>query len=183
MKPDHLADIGIVAVTHAHPDHLDEHFAKAIHEASPGAVWYGPAGAADQLASWGIRGLTSSNDATVRFVTSQHADLSPWFGVQPEHTSFVLFSELLVGGDCHTLAESHGARLLAGAINGGPWGGVVGFSKMIESMETRPEIVIPLHDWHLHDEARRGIYARLPEVLSQFGVAFIPLENGITTQV
>ncbi len=91
--------------------------------------------------------------------------------------------ELLIGGDCHTLIESHGARIFGAAVNGGPWGAVVGFTRMIESMTDRPQVVIPLHDWHFNDDARQVIYARLPDVLSPFNVEFAPLENGVTKEV
>ena len=116
-------------------------------------------------------------------MNSDHADLSPWFAEQPEHASFVVMDELLIGGDCHTLKSSYGARILAGAINGGPWGSVVGFVKMIENMESRPEVVLPLHDWHWNEDARTAVYSRLPDVLTSLGSEFVPLVNGETFQV
>jgi len=183
VKPELLAGLDQVVVTHAHPDHLDERFAQAVKAASPNAIWYGPAQVTDQLSHWGINGLAASDDPKIRFIDSEHADLSPWFGEQPQHTSFVLFDDLLIGGDCHTLTSAHGARILAGAINGGPWGGVVGFAKMIQAMADRPQVVIPLHDWHFNDEARQGIYARLPDVLSSFDATFLPLENGVPAEI
>jgi hypothetical protein len=44
-------------------------------------------------------------------------------------------------------------------------------------MTDRPQIVLPLHDWHWNEEARDAIYARLPGVMSEFGVTFVALEN------
>lgn len=183
VTPELLTGIKAVVVTHAHPDHLFEEFVRAIQQASPSAIWYGPAEVVKQLSDWSIQGLTTSDNEDVRFVESQHADLDPWFKIQPEHTSFVLFNDLLIGGDCHTLTESHGARVFAAAVNGGPWGAVVGFTRMIESMTDRPQVVIPLHDWHFNDDARQAIYARLPEVLSPFNVDFVPLDNGVVKEV
>ncbi|MFY9228257.1 MAG: MBL fold metallo-hydrolase [Candidatus Microsaccharimonas sp.] len=183
VMPELLIGIDTVVVTHAHPDHLYEEFAKAIKQASPDAKWYGPTEVVEQLSNWDIQGSTASDTEDVRFIESQHADLAPWFKVQPEHTSFVVFEELLIGGDCHTLTESHGARVFAAAVNGGPWGAIVGFTRMIESMTDRPEVVIPLHDWHFNDDARQGIYTRLPQVLSEFDVQFVPLENGVAKQI
>ncbi len=173
----HLKDINYVVITHAHPDHCDKEFVKAVVQHSPDAQWYSTEQVSSTLQSLNIAVATTSDNDAVQFIQSEHADLSPWFPEQPEHTSFVLFGELLIGGDCHTLKESHGARIFAAAISGGPWAGVVGFAKMIEAMEQRPEVVIPLHDWHWHEEARSAIYTRLPDVLDQFGVKFIPLNN------
>lgn len=178
-----LKGIDAVVVTHIHPDHFHEEFVKAIHQASPEAAWYGPAEVIRQLESWGVQGSQDSHDNDIRFIESKHADLAPWLKQQPEHTSFVLFNDLLIGGDCHTLTESHGARIFGAAINGGPWGAVLGFIRMIDEMTDRPEVVIPLHDWHFNEEARRVVYGRLPEVLSELNVEFVPLENGVSREV
>lgn len=183
VQPEHLSEINDVVVTHIHSDHLQEDFAKMIKQKSPNANWYGTAEVVEQLKSWGIEASSFSDDSSVRFIESSHEDLHPWFPEQPQHTSFVLSDELLIGGDCHTLSSSYGARIFGAAISGGPWGAVVGFGKMIEKMSERPDIVIPLHDWHLNEEARNGFYARLPEVLSEFSVDFIPLESGVPKDI
>ena len=183
IKDSLLQKIDSVIVTHAHPDHLHEDFVRAVVANSPDATWYGPEEVVEILQKWGVEASAHSDDSNIRFIKSEHADLSPWFSVQPEHTSFVILDELLIGGDCHTLTESYGARIFGGAINGGPWGAVVGFSKMIEAMQSRPEIVIPLHDWHLNDEARAGIYANLPEVMGKLDVKFVPLENAVSKEI
>lgn len=183
VTADILQNIDAVVVTHNHPDHLDNDFAKAIHAASPDALWYGPQQVVTQLETLGIVARTESDDEDIRFIESHHADLSPWLNQQPEHSSYVLFGDVLVGGDCHTLTSSHGARIFAAAINGGPWGAVLGFIHMIEAMPDRPEIVVPLHDWHFNDEARTSIYARLPEVLAPLEVTFMPLQNGVSVDV
>ena len=178
-----LADINYVVVTHAHGDHLHQEFVEAITKASPKAEWYGPPEVVDELKNWGIEGHTSSDNQAIEFIESDHADLSPWFGQQPDHISYLLLGEVLVGGDCHTLADGRNATVFAGAVNGGPWGGVVGFAKMIEAMKNRPKNVIPLHDWHWNEEARAGIYGRLAELMPSFSVNFIPLENGVPREL
>ena len=178
VNEEHLKDLSAVVVTHGHPDHLHQAFIEAINKNSPQAAWYGPPEVVDQLSQWGVEGNTKSDNPNVKFIDSKHADLSPWFGQQPQHTSYVLFNDLLIGGDCHTLDQAHGARIFAAAVSGGPWAGVGGFAKMIEAMTDRPATVVPLHDWHWNEEARAGIYGRLPEVLGQFDVTFVSLENG-----
>lgn len=172
-----LSGTNSVVVTHNHPDHLDGEFAKAIFRASPDAKWFGTEQVADELQNISIACETSSNVEHIRYVVSEHADASPYNAEKPQHTSFVLFNDVLVSGDCQNLKSSHGARILAGAVNGGPWGAAVGFAKMIETMTDRPEFVVPLHDWHWNGEARQTIYKKLNEVMKQFDVEFILLEN------
>lgn len=120
---------------------------------------------------------------SIQFIESKHADLSPWFDQQPEHTSYVIFGEILISGECQNLTSAHAARILAGVISGGPWGAVVGFCKMIESMPERPKVVFPLHDWHWNKDARKAIYARLPEVMGKFDIAFIQPEVCVEQEV
>lgn len=183
VTADILQGIDAVVVTHNHPDHLDIEFAQAIHAASPDAIWYGPEQVANQLDDYKIHAKIHSDDSDIRFIESQHANLAPWLDHQPQHSSYVLFNDVLVGGDCHTLTSSHGARILAAAVNGGPWGAVLGFIHMVEAMPDRPEIVVPLHDWHFNDDARAAIYGRLPEVLARFDISFVALENGVPVDV
>lgn len=123
IKAELLSAIDSVVVTHIHSDHLQEDFAKLIKQESPEASWYGPAEVVEQLEAWGIEARSSSDDSSIIFIKSSHADLHPWFPEQPQHTSFLLFNDLLIGGDCHTLTSSHGARIFGAAISGGPWGG------------------------------------------------------------
>lgn len=183
VKDEHLTSIDFVAVTHIHPDHLDKAFAEAISKKSPNAKWYGPAQVISQLKEWGISGDTTSDSEDVQFIASQHADLLPWFPEQPDHTSYLLFGKVLVGGDCHTLTDGLNAEIFGAAVNGGPWGAVLGFARMIEGMVNRPQKVIPLHDWHWNEKAREAIYSQLPGVLSQFNVEFVPLQNGVTQEI
>lgn len=178
----HLDEIDSVVVTHVHPDHCDESFAAAILKHSPDAQWYGTEQVAEKLEGLGIEVNTQSVDSAVQFIQSDHADLSPWMPQQPQHTSFKLFDDLLISGDCHTLASGHGAVILAGAITA-PWGGIVGFSKMIEEMDEKPQVVLPLHDWHQNEAARSDLYAKLPDFLAQFDVTFVPLENGKSHEI
>lgn len=175
--------ISSVVVTHNHPDHLDVEFAQHVAAVSPGAKWYGTQEVVNSLSNIGIDCSATSQDPDIRFIESSHADLAPWFNAQPQHTSYVLFGDVLITGDCQTLTEMHGARILASAVNGGPWGAVVGFCKMVEQMPQGPQYVLPLHDWHYNQEARSAIYARLVDVMKDFDTTFIPIENCVPTKV
>lgn len=177
-----LSGIDYVVLTHTHADHFDHTFANVVHELSPNAVWYSVPEVVATLRSLGIRAYDKSELSDVQLIKSEHADLDPW-NTQPEHTSFMLFSELFVSGDCQTHQSIHGARILAGPINGGPWGAVVGELKMIQALKARPEVFVPLHDWHWSDEARAAMYAQLPTVMEKLGVRFVPVINGQSFEV
>lgn len=178
-----LGDIDYVLVTHAHPDHIDPDYAEAIKRYSPDAIWYATPATKEVLANLqNIQVEVAESGKDVRFVTSQHADLTHW-GTCKDHTSFVLFETILIGGDCHTLDSMHGASIFAAAINGGPWGSVKTFLDMVVTMDVRPAVVLPLHDWHWHDDARKAIYVGLGDALGKLGCVFVSLENGVPSEV
>jgi L-ascorbate metabolism protein UlaG (beta-lactamase superfamily) len=183
VADEHCSNLDAVVVTHEHSDHLDEQFARKINKLSPDAEWYGPSGIAKALEQWGIACQQTSENDDIKFVESEHAQLAPWFDQQPSHSSYLVLNKVLVGGDCHTLKDGLNAEYFAAAVNGGPWGAVIGFTEMVKNMNNRPKTVIPLHDWHWNDEARAGIYQRLPVVLETCDVSFLALESGVTEKV
>jgi L-ascorbate metabolism protein UlaG (beta-lactamase superfamily) len=134
-----LRDIDYVVITHGHADHYHSDFASVVNELSPNAIWYAPQEVVDKLSDQGIKAFSASELSDVVFVESDHADLDPW-NTQPEHTSYLVFNELLISGDCQTHTEMYGARILAGALNGGPWGAVVGELKMLQALKDKSSI-------------------------------------------
>jgi L-ascorbate metabolism protein UlaG (beta-lactamase superfamily) len=178
-----LRDIDYVLVTHAHADHINEVFAGVVNELSPNAMWYVTPSTRELLADLpGIQLELESALSDVKYVASEHADLTHWNECK-DHTSFVLFGELFIGGDCHTLTSMNGAIIFAAAINGGPWGSITSFLNMIVSMDEKSKKVIPLHDWHWNDQARANFYSGLHDALKKLDVEFVPLENAISVEV
>ncbi len=172
-----LKEIDYVLVTHPHEDHISTEFAKVVSESSPNAVWYVTPATQKILADLPVKTETVSENIDVKFIKSEHADLTYWNTCE-DHTSFLLFDDILVSGDCHTLPEMYGASIFAVAINGGPWGSVKTFLNMLASMNEKPSKVLPLHDWHWNDQARAGIYKRLEWALNNFDVEFVPMVDG-----
>ncbi len=182
VLPEHLQNINNVAITHVHPDHCDENFVKAILANSPNAVWFGPTDVQLTLSTWGINNF-ATEALGIKPVDSKHTHLAPWFPNDPDHTSYLIDDTILISGDCHSISDGLDAPIFAAAVNGGPWGSVLDFVRMIETMKNRPKQVVPLHDWHWNTDARKAIYARLVEVLPQFGVSFTALEDGVATSI
>lgn len=183
IADDLLREIDYVCITHEHPDHFHLDFCKAVYEFSPNALWFSVPHVANKLVEMGIEAHETSELTDVQFIQSKHANLDPWFAQQPQHTSFVIFKDLLVSGDHQDHTEMHGATVMAGAINGGPWGAVIGAVAMIEKMKIRPKVYIPLHDWHWNEQARVGFYERAGIVMNDFNVRFIPIVNAVPIEI
>jgi L-ascorbate metabolism protein UlaG (beta-lactamase superfamily) len=177
-----LHDIDYVVVTHSHLDHLDPEFAKAINELSPNAIWYTTASSQKVLAEIGIVSEIESGLSNIQYIASEHADLEHW-GACADHSSFVLFGDLYIGGDCHTHKSMHGASVFAGAINGGPWGSIKSMLNMLAALEEKPLKFLPLHDWHWNDAAKKSFYIGLASAMQKLGIEFVPLENGTPADV
>lgn len=183
VNQDSLRDIDYVLVTHAHPDHIDETFASVVNELSPNAIWYVTPATKEKISVLpGVHLETESALSDVRYISSEHADLTHW-GACKDHTSFVLFDVMLISGDCHTLTKMHDASIFAVAINGGPWGSVKTCLNMIAAMDVKPMKVIPLHDWHWNDEARKNFYTGLVDAFDKMGIEFVPLQNGASVEL
>ena len=183
VDQDKLRDIDYVLVTHAHADHIDETFASVVNELSPNAIWYVTDSTKEIISKLpGIQVETNSELSDVQYIASEHADLTRW-GACKDHTSFVLFKDLFISGDCQTNTDLQGATVLAGAINGGPWGAIKGELDMIVGLNTKPDKFVPLHDWHWNDQARAGFYTGLTDAMGKFGVEFLSIENGVPIEV
>ena len=178
-----LKDIDYVCITHVHPDHFDSTFVNVVHELSPNALWYSTEEVVNALDANGIKAHIVSKLSDVTFIDTDHANLDPWFSVQPQHTSFILFGELLVSGDHQEHKTMFGARIMAGAFSGGPWGSVIGTAKMLKDIQPRPQKYIPLHDWHLNQGARSAFYDRIKVLCDEWGIEFIRPEDGVPVEL
>jgi L-ascorbate metabolism protein UlaG (beta-lactamase superfamily) len=177
-----LRDIDYVIVTHAHPDHIDPTFASVVNEMSPNAIWYVTPSTKEVIEALpGVQIELESSLDDVVYIASEHADLKHW-GACEDHSSYLLFGELLIGGDCRTLTSMNGATVFAGA-NGGPWGSIKGMLNMLAALDDKPAKFIPLHDWHWNDQTRKNFYTGLVEAMNKLGIEFIPVENGIEIEV
>jgi hypothetical protein len=130
----------------------------------------------------GITVETESSLSDIIYVKSVHADLTHW-GTCEDHTSFVLFDNVLISGDCHTLDSMNGATIFAVAINGGPWGSLKTFLDMVSAMDPKPQKVLPLHDWHWNDKARANFYTGLDGALKNLGIEFVALDKALPVEV
>ena len=94
-------------------------------------------------------------------------------GRSVENTLFNIFWKLTHPGDSLKLNKS--CDILALPIQA-PWGSFV--ASVEKAAALKPKIVIPIHDWHWKDIARRKLYDAAKNYLAEKNIDFRGLETG-----
>ena len=161
-----------ILITHEHTDHLHPPFVRALRKKFPDVPIYTNPGAAEVLKNTGITNVRTTSTGDIEFFKTDHHSLEPMFPT-PRHTGFHYLGTLTDPGDSHDFTEHK--RVLALPITA-PWGGMIQAGALIDRL--RPQVVIPVHDWHWNDSARTDAYDTFEDHLASFGVKFIKPVDG-----
>jgi len=99
-------------------------------------------------------------------------------GKTPENAMFQIFNKLTHPGDSHSFNST--TKILAMPVQA-PWGSFV--AAIEKAAELKPKIVIPIHDWHWKDKARKKLYEIAADYLSRLGINFKAAETGEVVEV
>ncbi len=81
-------------------------------------------------------------------------------------------------GDSHHFSKT--APILALPVQA-PWGSTSAAAELAVSL--KPEIIIPIHDWHWNEKARENMYSRLEDFFGKQGIKFIKIQDGTPIEV
>jgi L-ascorbate metabolism protein UlaG (beta-lactamase superfamily) len=167
-----LDDLDIVLITHEHEDHMSIPLLRRILAQFPNVRIVANGVVADLLAKEGI-------PATIQipeFVQMQESLHERVLAVAPHNSLFHIFGEVTHPGDSLQFSESK--EILALPVQA-PWGSMVQALEKVISLDIKPKLVIPIHDWHWREEARHRAYATIAEYLRENGIPeFRGLEQG-----
>lgn len=170
IDPTTLNDIDYILITHSHDDHCYAPFVQAVLRVSPGATIISNDEVADKLKIDGFSVSTS----TPEFLNSElrtHAAL--WKGApRPQNTLFTLWDTITVCGDNREIADSKHAPVVAFPITA-PWGSMT--DAIDRLIEAKPDIVIPVHDWHLSTEGKQWYQQRMAAALEPAGIKLLQI--------
>jgi hypothetical protein len=123
----------------------------------------------------GITATTTLPD----YVTSEMIPHENVFGLTlPENTEFTFMNLLTHPGDSFHSTKT--AKIFALPMQA-PWGSLSEAVALVTKL--KPELVIPIHDWHWRDEARLALYGWVENYLKSQNITFIPLETGVPVQL
>ncbi len=166
-----LAKLDDILITHNHQDHIYMPFVKDLVAKFPNTRITAPSEVVDQLKSEGIS-ATSSQSEGIRFFNSPHESTEPLFPI-PQEIGIHYLDKISHPGDSHSFNETK--EILALPMTA-PWGASIKALNL--ALELKPKYVIPIHDWHWHEEARKGMYQGFKNFLEKQGISFFEAETG-----
>ena len=130
---------------------------------------------ASLLGKEGIKVLTES-DRMIKMESVPHEKV---FGsTPPENVMMTIAEKLAHPGDSHHFQTR--ASILALPVQA-PWSSLTKAVGLAESL--KPEVILPIHDWHWNDKAREMFYKRLEDYFGKIGIRFIPLRTGEMVEI
>ena len=176
LPVDDLVRLDDIFITHRHADHCDIDLLKRLVARFPGVRITSNSEVVTLLNSAGIKASDQAPEG-VSFFESPHENVAP-VSEQPKEIGFHYLSQLSNPGDSHSFSET--MPVLALPITG-PWGSAIRALNL--AIELKPQHVVPIHDWHWRDEARRAVYDRYADILAERDITLHKIETGEPIQI
>jgi L-ascorbate metabolism protein UlaG (beta-lactamase superfamily) len=171
---DSLQYLDDIVITHEHADHCDVSLIQSLVKKFPNVRVKTPATLVPKL-----EGISTETEAVegIEIFGAPHEGHGPF--IQPPENIGVHYLGVLTNpGDCHNFLESK--DILALPITA-PWGSVDRAVQL--SLQLKPKHILPIHDWHWHDQARTEMYDRLELLFKDNDITFHKLEHGTPTVI
>lgn len=176
IELDKLPDLDVLLISHVHTDHYCLEAVRGLRERFSGL----PIVTNSEVEALLERGKVELH--TQVFSWCETSDMGhppvPWKDDDCLNTAFHLFDQLTFAGDSLELSETR--PILALPITA-TWGSTAAAVEL--AVKLRPQIVIPIHDWHWHDAARTKVYSDVESVLTKHNIRFQPLNTGIPKEI
>lgn len=162
-----------LVVSHKHEDHLNIEFVSALLEKFPAMHIVCNDEVEQTLREAGVDTVfRGTSTACTRGFDAPHGHLNSVKDIKPKNTAYHFQEKLTHPGDSLSLSQT--APILAVPFVS-IWGSVDEAVKMV--IDLKPEVVIPIHDWHFSEEAREHLYEKLQRLLPEI-TQFAYLEHG-----
>lgn len=160
-----------IIVTHGHGDHMDIELIRQLQEKFPEVRIKASSKATGILNNKGLQTMQDADEGVVVF-DAPHAAVEPLFP-DADNMGVHYIDKLTHPGD--SLDFDMTKSILALPVTA-PWGAAV--TSFHHGVRLKPKFIIPIHDWHWRDEARKGIYDILEEKFAEHDIEFIKTIDG-----
>lgn len=170
-----INSLDYLLITHEHPDHFYLPLVKEIVNKFPQIKIFSNSSVVEILAKERIV-ASSKGDNIVSIEEVLHEKI--FSGNPPKNVLITINKKLADPGDSHHFQTS--SPILALPVQA-PWGSTTQAVEIAKNL--KPQIIIPIHDWHWSEKARQAMYKRLEEYFKGIGTKFIGLETGYVVEV
>ncbi len=165
-----INSLDYLLITHEHPDHMFIPLIKQILAKFPTLQIITNLSAAAVLGKEGILATTQPNKL-IQIEVAPHEKI--FGGAVPENVLFRVNNLLTFPGDSFQISST--TKVLALPLQA-PWGSLTQSVELATKL--KPEVILPIHDWHWKDEARETLYKRLEDYSNALGIKFVRLVTG-----
>lgn len=161
-----------IVITHEHADHYDEQGLKKLSHRFPRTIIITNSQLAEKIKKLKLPNpIHTGSDDNVMVFEAIHEQL-PLDTPQVLNIGVHIADKLTHPGDSY--AFEHTREILALPLTG-PFASYKQALDII--VKLKPKVVLPLHDWEWHREARENRYSRAKELLKKHKINFVELQN------
>lgn len=165
-----LDRLDYLLITHEHPDHMYIPFIKEITGRFPNLPIITNPSTKEVLSKEGIIATSEGTE----FIKTEIIPHEKVFGTEPPQNVLFNVGDMFTHpGDC--LHFTSHTPILALPVQA-PWGSLTQAVELAVSL--KPEVILPIHDWHWNEAAREAFYKRLQNYFANQGIKFIGLKTG-----
>ena len=165
-----IGNLDLILITHEHLDHAYPPLIKKVLERFPDVKILANLSTQNFLMKEGINAFTDNFEG-IALADAPHELLLG--GRTAENSLLTILGKLTHPGD--SLQFNKSLDILALPIQA-PWGSAV--ASIEKAAILRPKIVIPIHDWHWKDQARKKMYDMAKNYLAEKEIELRGLEAG-----
>lgn len=167
-----IDELDYIIISHEHLDHYNVPLLKSLSGRFPHATIITNKDLFKDIEKLGLPNqILAGSDDRVNVFEAKHEPL-PMDVSNVMNIGVHLDDEFTYPGDSYDF--EHSRQILAIPMTG-PF---ASFKQALDSiLKIKPKVVLPLHDWEWHKEARNSRYAFAKEQLEPHGIDFIKLEN------
>ena len=163
-----LDSLDYLLITHDHADHMYIPLIRRILAKFPNLLIITNTSAKAILEKDGITASTEPTDL-IKIEVVPHERV---FGGEPPPNIMFKIGDFTDPGDSHHFSSS--TKVLALPVQA-PWGSLTQAVELAVSL--KPEVILPIHDWHWNEVAREAFYKRLEAYFATQRIKFISLKT------